>query len=71
MPSATPRFGLMKTSSVGMLGLKVTPPIVSSEPPQKRASGIMPTVKSVPFEAWYSSVSMPRELRYSQRAFSS
>ena len=50
MPSAFPFMGEVKHSSVGMLGLKVTPPMVSSLPPQNRPSGIRPTVKSVPLE---------------------
>ena len=50
MPSATPRIGEMKHSSVGMLGLKKMPCRLVSPPPQNCASGIMPTVKSVPLD---------------------
>ena len=63
MPSAWPRMGEMKHSSVGMLGLKLTPLSVVSQPPQNRAWGIIPTVRLVPLEARYSRRSIPRLLR--------
>ena len=51
MPSALPFMGLVKTSSLGMLGLNSTPvPSVFSAPAINCASGMSPTVKSVPFE---------------------
>ncbi len=50
-PSASPRLGEIKTSSEGMLGLKTMPRRLVSAPPRKRPSGIMPTVRSVPFGA--------------------
>ena len=62
VPSALPRIGEVNTSSEGMLGLNSTPPIVFSEPPRNIASGISPTLKSVPFEEWYLSSVAPREL---------
>ena len=40
----------MKTSSVGMFGLKKWPSREFSPPPLNSASSIMPTLKFVPFE---------------------
>lgn len=49
MPSASPRMGVVKTSSEGMLALNITPlPGSASSPPQKSICGMRPTWKSVP-----------------------
>ena len=48
VPSARERSGLVKTSSVGRLGIVTTPLVVVRLPPVHWASGNSPTVKSVP-----------------------
>ena len=52
MPSASPFFGEVNTSSEGIFGLNsILEPSANSLPPQKIPSEINPTVKSVPFDA--------------------
>ena len=50
MPSASPRAGLVNTSSEGMLGLNGIPESVRSSPAANSPSRSSPTRRSVPFE---------------------
>src|SRR5690606_14310359 len=54
VPSTRRRWGVVNTSSVGMLGLQVTPFLASDAPPFQRWPSARPTVRSVPGPLYFN-----------------